>query len=249
MNGKNQILEICQVSGRRRIKIVLHEIYANNSEYNENGITWLEQYTRDNADTIKGMPLCVEFVDNDKDIPYGHGLTGIKGNIPVFEDSVQVGAFEDWSIEDVEIDGVLHRCLCGVGYINESRYPNFCEWIDKQIREGHKIFGSVETTGTPENSGEIIYQDGWKEKGRVPMIYDYSGYCIVTIRPADDKAILLEFQEGQKVEAEEKNEFDNIFLDMLGERNAEDTSEFDTVFGDDFKPKEQIKTEFDEIFQ
>lgn len=36
---------------------------------------------------------------------------------------------------------------------------------------------------------------------------------------------------------------------MLGERNAEDTSEFDTVFGDDFKPKEQIKTEFDEIFQ
>ena len=230
MNGKNQILEICQVSGRRRIKIVLHEIYADNSKYNENGITWLEQFTRDNADTIKGMPLCAEFVDNDKDIPYGHGLTGLKGNIPVFENSVQVGTFEDWMIENIDFDGEKHKCLCGMGYINENRYPNFCDWIDKQIAERNKIFGSVETTGTPENNGEIIYQDGWKEKGRVPMIYDYTGYCIVTVRPSDDKAILLEFQEGTKVQVEEKDDYDDVFLDLLGERNAANTSEFNDIF-------------------
>ena len=48
------ILEINQnISGRRKVKIVLHEIYPNISKWNENGITWLEQYTRDNADTIK----------------------------------------------------------------------------------------------------------------------------------------------------------------------------------------------------
>ena len=250
MNGKNQILEICQVSGRRRIKIVLHEIYADNSKYNENGITWLEQYTRDNADTIKGMPLCAEFIDNDKDIPYGHGLTGLKGNIPVFENSVQVGTFEDWTIENVDFEGEKHKCLCGIGYINENRYPNFCDWIDKQIAERNKIFGSVETTGTPENNGEIIYQDGWKEKGRVPMIYDYTGYCIVTVRPSDDKAILLEFQEGTKVEAEaeEKNNYDDVFLDLLGERNAANTSEFDDIFGKS-EPYNHGKNEFDEIFQ
>lgn len=51
------------------------------------------------------------------------------------------------------------------------------------------------------------------------------------------------------MEAEEKNEFDDIFLDMLGERNAADTSEFDGIFGDALKPKEQIKTEFDDIFR
>lgn len=248
MNGKNQILEICQVSGRRKIKIVLHEIYADTSKYNENGITWLEQFTRDNADTIKGMPLCAEFVDNDKDIPYGHGLTGLKGNIPVFENSVQVGTFEDWTIENIDFDGKKHKCLCGIGYINENRYPNFCDWIDKQIAERNKIFGSVETTGTPENNGEIIYQDGWKEKGRVPMIYDYTGYCIVTIRPSDDKAILLEFQEGTKVEAEEKDIYDDVFLDLLGERNAANTSEFDDIFGKS-EPYNHGKNEFDEIFQ
>lgn len=248
MNGKNQILEICQVSGRRRIKIVLHEIYADNSKYNENGITWLEQFTRDNADTIKGMPLCAEFVDNDKDIPYGHGLTGLKGNIPVFENSVQVGTFEDWMIENIDFDGEKHKCLCGMGYINENRYPNFCDWIDKQIAERNKIFGSVETTGTPENNGEIIYKDGWKEKGRVPMIYDYTGYCIVTVRPSDDKAILLEFQEGTKVQVEEKDDYDDVFLDLLGERNAANTSEFNDIFGKS-EPYNHGKNEFDEIFQ
>ena len=194
------------------------------------------------------MPLCAEFVDNDKDIPYGHGLTGLKGNIPVFENSVQVGTFENWMIENIDFDGEKHKCLCGIGYINENRYPNFCDWIDKQIAERNKIFGSVETTGTPENNGEIIYQDGWKEKGRVPMIYDYTGYCIVTVRPSDDKAILLEFQEGTKVEAEEKDDYDDVFLDLLGERNAANTSEFDDIFGKS-EPYNHGKNEFDEIFQ
>ena len=194
------------------------------------------------------MPLCAEFVDNDKDIPYGHGLTGLKGNIPVFENSVQVGTFEDWMIENIDFDGEKHKCLCGIGYINENRYPNFCDWIDKQIAEKNKIFGSVETTGTPENNGEIIYQDGWKEKGRVPMIYDYTGYCIVTVRPSDDKAILLEFQEGTKVEVEEKDDYDDVFLDLLGERNAANTSEFDDIFGKS-EPYNHEKNEFDEIFQ
>lgn len=248
------ILEINQnISGRRKIKIVLHEIYPNTSEWNENGITWLEQYTRDNADTIKGMPLCAEFVDNDKDIPYGHGLTGIKGNIPVFEDSVQVGAFEDWSIEDLEIDGKIHKCLCGTGYINENRYPNFCAWIDKQIAENNKIFGSVETTGTPENSGEIIYQDGWKEKGRIPMIYDYSGYCIVTIKPADDTAMLLEFDKAKQERNETpENEFDSIFGGV--ERNTAQDRGFDDVFlatiGTMYGDKEPEKyDDFDDVFE
>ena len=98
----NRILEINRdISGRRKIKIVLHEIYSDETRWNINGITYLEQYTRDNADTVKGMPLCAEFLDDSKEVPYSHGLTGTLNGMPVFEDSVQVGAFEDWSIEDV----------------------------------------------------------------------------------------------------------------------------------------------------
>lgn len=91
MEMEKRFLEISQATnpnGRRRVKIVLHEIYPDNTRWNINGISYLEQYTRDNADTVKGMPLCAEFLDNDKEIPYGHGLTGQIKNMPVFEDSV-----------------------------------------------------------------------------------------------------------------------------------------------------------------
>ena len=60
----------------------------------------------------------LEFLDSDKEIPYGHGLTGHIKNMPVFEDSVQVGSFEDWSIEDIEIDGEVRRCLCATGSVS-----------------------------------------------------------------------------------------------------------------------------------
>lgn len=248
---ENKILEICQdITGRRKLKIVLHEIYPDENHWNINGITYLEQYTRDNADTVKGMPLCAEFLDESKEIPYGHGVTGTRNNLPVFEDSVQVGSFDDWSIEDVTIDGVVHRCLCGVGYINESRYPKFCDWIDRQVAEGNKVFGSVEFVGTPENDGEIMYRDGWKETGRIPTVYDYSGFCIITIKPADDTAMLLEFDKAKEDKPE--NEFDSVF--GSSERNTVQDKEFDDVFlatiGTMYGDEEPEKYDnFDDVFE
>lgn len=219
MKIQERILEISQATnpnGRRKVKFVLHEIYPDRTQWNRNGITYLEQYTRDNADSVKGMPLCAEFLDSDKDIPYGHGLTGHIKNMPVFEDSVQVGAFNDWSIEDVEIDGETHRCLCATGYINEGRYPKFVKWIEQQINNGETLRGSVEFVGTKDNDGEIIYDGGWKEQGRVPMIYDYSGYCILSVKPSDPSAILLELNQFKKnLEDAEMNEELNKALSNL----------------------------------
>lgn len=208
------------VPGRRKIKLILHEIYPDRTHWNRNGITYLEQYTRDNADSVKGMPLCAEFLDDDKDVPYGHGLTGQLRNMPVFEDSVQVGSFEDWSIEDIEIDGEVHRCLCATGYINESRYPNFVRWLEKQLESGSPVYGSVEFVGTKDNDGEIIYDGGWKEQGRVPMVYDYIGHSIISIAPADDAALVTAFDMA-------RGEFDGIFDDKKVESC---TSDFDDIF-------------------
>lgn len=205
-------LEISQATnpnGRRNVKFVLHEIYPDTTHCNGNGITYLEQYTRDNAESVKGMPLCAEFLDNDRDIPYGHGLTGHINNMPVFEDSVQVGSFEDWSIEDIEIDGTKHRCLCATGYINEGRYPKFVKWVEDKVAEGVPVCGSIEFVGTKENDGEIIYDGEWKEKYRVPMVYDYSGYCILSVKPSDSAAVLIElnqFKKNNNMEVTEMNE-------------------------------------------
>lgn len=219
---ENKILELTpDILGRRKVKLALHEIYPDRTQWNRNGITYLEQYTRDNADSVKGMPLCVEFLDDDKDMPYGHGLTGSKGNISLFEDSVQVGTCEDWSIEDIEIDGENHRCLCATGYINENRYPHFVEWLEKQLERGNPVYGSIEFVGTKDNDGEIIYDGGWKEEGRVPMIYDYIGYSLISIAPADDAALVTAFEVA-------KNEFDGIFQEKPIEKYT--VNEFD-VFG------------------
>lgn len=209
------------IPGRRKIKLVLHEVHPDRQHWNRNGITYLEQYTRDNADSVKGMPLCAEFLDDDKDVPYGHGLTGQIRNMPVFEDSVQVGAFESWSIEDIEIDGEMRRCLCAIGYINESRYPKFVEWLEKQIESGSPVYGSVEMAGTKDNDGEIIYDGGWKEQGRVPMIYDYIGHSLISITPADDAALVTAFERA-------KGEFDDVFEKGKVESC---TSNFDDIFG------------------
>lgn len=209
------------IPGRRKIKLVLHEVYPDRQHWNRNGITYLEQYTRDNADSIKGMPLCAEFLDDDKEVPYGHGLTGQLRNMPVFEDSVQVGSFEDWSIEDIEIDGEVHRCLCATGYINESRYPNFVRWLEKQLESGSPVYGSVEFSGTKDNDGEIIYDGGWKEQGRVPMVYDYIGHSLISITPADDAALVTAFDMA-------RGEFDDVFDKGKVESC---TSDFDDIFG------------------
>lgn len=185
-------------NGRRYLKMVLHEIYPNTSQWNGNGITYLEKYTRDNAESVKGMPLCAQFLDDIKKTPYGHGMTGRIKNMPTFEDSIQVGCFDNWTIEDLEIKGRVRRCLCATGYLNEARYPKFVKWILDKINNGEEVCGSVEFVGTKENDGEIIYDGGWKEKGRVPMVYDYSGYCILSITPSDSAAVLVELNQANK---------------------------------------------------
>lgn len=202
-------LELSQAAnpnGRRDLKVVLHEIYPDKTQWNSNGITYLEKYTRDNAESVEDMPLCAEFLDmNDKSVPYGHGVTGMIDNMPVFEDSVQVGNFDDWSIEDIAFGDEIKRCLCAKGYVNEGRYPKFVKWLEDKIAKGETIFGSVEFVGTKENGGEIIYDGGWKEKGRIPMVYDYSGYCILSVTPSDSAAVLLELNQArqEKINKEE----------------------------------------------
>lgn len=222
MKIQERFLEISQATnpnGRRKVKLALHEIYPDRTQWNKNGITYLEQYTRDNADSVKGMPLCAEFLDDDKDIPYGHGLTGHIKSMPVFENSVQVGVCEDWSIEDIEIEGEAHRCLCATGYINEGRYPKFVKWIEDQVANGETLRGSVEFVGTKDNDGEIIYDGGWKEEGRVPMIYDYSGYCILSVKPSDPSAILIELNQFRNnlEDVEMNEEMKNAFSDLKSE--------------------------------
>ena len=82
--------------------------------------------------------------------------------------------------------------------------------IEQQINNGETLRGSVKFVGTKDNDGEIIYDGGWKEQGRVPMIYDYSGARVTAFEMA-------------------RNEFDSVFEE---ERNISENTEFDDVFAE-----------------
>lgn len=199
MKDIRQFVEISQAvspDGRRRARFALHEIYPDETKCNLNGITYLDEYTRKNADSVIGMPICATFLDENKDIPYDHGMTGQTEFLPLFENSVQVGTADGWSIEDIEIDGVIHKVLICDCYINQSRYPNFVEWLENQKEIGNTVFGSVEFVGTKENKN-IVYKDGktFGDEFRVPIEYVYSTFCVLTVQPSDSSAIMVEFNQ------------------------------------------------------
>jgi len=203
----NTCLPIYEISsesgilGRRRIKVVLHEIHPDTSVYQENGISWKEEYVKNNLRSVIGMSITVEFLTADRDIPYGHGMTDMRDNLPLFEDATMVGHFDNAYIDDLEIDGVIKRVLIAEGTLDEMRYPKFVAWLREHMKDS-TVKGSVEIVGKAENENHIIYFDGWKEKGRVPQIYDYSGYAILGIKPADESAIVMELNNKKEQEDE-----------------------------------------------
>lgn len=228
-----EISKANKVTGRREIKAVIHEIYDDNSKYNKNGISWNEQYTKNNIDTVKGMPICVEFLDYDKSEPFGHGETGIKDGRPLFEDSVMVGIFEEGSVEEVEVKGNKIKALVGKGYINEQRYPLFVRWLTSEMYDKKPPEGSVEICAK-DGHETIVYDGGWKEKGRIPQVYDYTGYCILGVEPADDSAVVLELNKHNK---KEENLMDEKTILELNNKIETKTNEINEL-KNDVKEKE-----------
>lgn len=130
---KSHILEInkrVSKGGRKNIRMILLTIHKD-GEMNRNGITWVEQYVNDNLDSIKGIPICATFLDDDKDVLLDHGYTETieledGKSEPLFSNSESVGVIESAKIEDVEIDSETKRVLVGYGYIFCQRYKNLC---------------------------------------------------------------------------------------------------------------------------
>jgi hypothetical protein len=219
-----------KIAGRRPIKVILHEIFPDDSTWQENGISWIEKYVQANLHSVVGMSITVEFLTDDRDIPYGHGMTEIRvqDNLPLFEDATMVGHFDRAYIDDVEIDGVTKRVLIAEGTLDEMRYPKFVAWLREHMAES-TIKGSVEIVGKAEHDGYIIYSGGWKEQGRIPQIYDYSGYAILSVKPADEAAIVMELnnKKQQKEESTMDEKLKNELMAVISGAVSESNSKWD----------------------
>ena len=221
----NKILEInkrISKGGRKNIRMVLLTIHEE-GEMNRNGITWVEQYVLDNLDSIKGIPICATFLDEDKEDLYDHGYTETVESEdgksePLFLNSESVGVIEDAKIEVIEIDGETKKVLVGYGYIFCQRYPNLCEKL-----ESSKVKSSIEIMGTDENNRKIIYDGGYKEKGRKPMVFDFTGTCLLGVLEADENCYVLEVAENKNKEEKlnmDENKIIEVIQKAITETNA-----------------------------
>lgn len=198
MKSNGRIVELNSApypDGRRRVVVALHEIYPDETRWNENGITWLEPYVSNCAPSVEMMPLCVRYWDEENGVPFNHGFSHVEGKMPVFEDSYVVGVCDSYEIR--ELDGC--KMLCGIGVIYQQRYPRFVTWLEEAMAQGQEVYSSIEIVAAKGNE-EVIYRDGWKEQGRIPTQYTYSGHAFLTVPPADAQSKVIEFSENQNKE-------------------------------------------------
>ena len=154
--------------------------------------------------------------------------------MPFMEDATVVGHCEKAYIDDIEVEGVKKRVLVAEGYIDEMRYPKFVAWLSEKMADG-SVKGSVEIVGHSENENRIIYDGGWKETGRVPQIYDYSGYAILGIKPADDSAIIVELNNKNEKNKEDKQMDDKLmsqFVDLVKSSVTQTITELNNKSGE-----------------
>lgn len=232
----HNILEVSKRAskgGRVPIKIALLKIHDDPTETNKNGLHWKREYISNAIESAKMMPICAEFVNDDKDIPLGHGLTGSVINSdgleePEFLNSETVGVIEGASIEEVKKDNETFDALVGNGYLYNQRYPKFVSWVRKNFAT-NEVDTSIEIIGTPENDNKIIYEEETPtDTFRTPKEFLFSGTAILSISPADDSAVVLEVAQKQTEKKEEQNmefnmdEIKSVIKTTMTEMNSAD---------------------------
>ena len=246
--------------GRRQVKVILHEIYKDKSQHNKNGITWLEEYCKNNIDSVKGISITCEFVNDERTEILGHGETGIEDGVPVLENATMIGVLERGYIDDIKVDGETKRALIGEGYIDAMRYKNFVDVLEEKIKATETIFGSVEIIGLKENGNRIKYLNGYQEIGRIPTEYRYSGFAVLGVMPSDETARLIEINNRKGIDTMEKLEkifekFEEKFYKTdeykqeleKKQKENEDLKAQNKFLADKLKENDRLKEELDKL--
>lgn len=216
-------------NGRRKFKAILYEIFPDScideenevgTKFNENGITWIREYCEKALPSIKGMSLRCEFLDEERTELCGHGETTIEDGMPIFENAVMIGRFTNGYIDDIVAEDGTTKTVCvGEGEIDALCYNNFVKKLDEDIANGNAPSGSIEILKTNGNSG-IVYKYGYKDEGRIPTIFEHSGYALLGIRPADQTAKILELNSKEDLNKMNETEIKALVTQTVNELSA-----------------------------
>ena len=247
---KNSVIEISKKTskaGRTPIKLILHKIHKDSAEYNGNGIHWEKEYIENNIESVKNMPLVAQFMDSENTIPFGsHGDMIVEENRVIFEDSLVVGTFESAYIaENIEVNNEIIDALVGVGYVYDQRFPELIDYLQEEYDSGNSVEGSIEICADKSlGNKKIIYEGGWKEKNRIPKLFQYSGHALVIGEvPADKSALMLELNTLKKKEVNILPD-DNSIIDnkdkTIIEINAMNYNDISMIVESKFNKKQNI---------
>lgn len=248
--------------GKRKFKAVLCQVYPDSCvdevnevglKYNKNGITFLESYCEKLLPTIENMSLRCSFIDNERKIMSNHGNTGVSDECePIYEDAVMIGAFTKGYIDDIETEDGIIRAVIGEGFIDSSCYHNLTVELQENAKLGLYPSGSVEIMH-PDDCENIVYKYGWKEKGRIPMRFRFSGYALLqNCEPADNNAKLLELnnkEENTMNEAEIKAVIEKTVAEINSVNSQLETakSDYEAKLAEINSEKEKIIAEKNEL--
>lgn len=232
LNGILEVAKRASKGGKVPIKIALLKIHTDINETNENGLHWNKEYVANATESAKMIPICAEFCDDSKSVPFGHGLTGESRNAegldePLFENSEVVGVIESTKIENVQIKDSEVMALVGSGYLYNQRYPKLVKWVRDNYALG-TVDTSIEIMGTTENDNKIVYLENTPvPEYRTPKEFVFSGTAILSVAPADSNAIVLEV--AQKKEKEDNKVDEKELKILIRETIAEANSKNDEL--------------------
>ena len=204
-------------TGYKRFKLILAEVYDKScivdetgTKYNDNGITWIDEYVENVKDTLIGSSVTVEFADESKTDILGHGETGqYKDGVPLLSNATTIGHFDKAYIDEItDDDGKTKKVFIGEGALDYMRYSDCIDLLSEKLSNNETIHGSVEIVRT-ENNSAIVYLYGYKDIGRIPTEFEFSGYALLGcgIQPSDHTASLLELNN-------KKNDIKEEFITM-----------------------------------
>ena len=212
-------------TGYKRFKLILAEVYDKScivdetgTKYNDNGITWIDEYVENVKDTLIGSSVTVEFADESKTDILGHGETGqYKDGVPLLSNATTIGHFDKAYIDEVIDDNEeTKKVFIGEGTLDYMRYSDCIDLLSEKLSNDETIHGSVEIVRT-ENNSAIVYLYGYKDIGRIPTEFEFSGYALLGcgIQPSDHTASLLELNNKKNDIKEESITMDEKTLGII----------------------------------
>lgn len=201
-----------------------------------NGQVITEEVCAENKDTLIGKPVLVKYYNEgqkDKDHLGDHGVYLTKnrdtGEDMTATNTIAIGTFTSATIEEVEFNGKMIRCLVGNADLWIDRYYNICSLLNEWLENGIYIMCSC----------EYIFKN-YEMKDEVQYIktpYSYTGHTILNseekdgygiVLPAYDEATMLSWNAALREDEinnlkNEVTHLENVFLTSLNEISLGET--------------------------